>query len=454
MEEVKRRLAAEMTQKHGSHENDAVGLGEGPGWRERYYKVKLDADDRAVKEVCREYWRGLQWVLSYYYSGCASWVYYYERHYAPFACDLAAYAPLCPPFWDKKAAGEPFKPLAQLLAVIPPGSAHCLPEACRLVMGLDVEHASDDVRAAAATARGLVGKRGLELMFPTKIKMDPNGRKHQWEWVALLPFLDERKLTTVIDAVAATFDDGKRARNTTRLGLAAGAGHARPPFPVAFLNLSKLPDEPPYLAFPEPADLAPHLCRPVGPSPDTSEGGLTGCEGRERDAVWKPGEAAGKMRDTGEARKHPRMRLADLQSAGRMIRYHAGQDQRHAAMAAAPRRSARQRLRRRAAPAAAAPPVRRPAAVPAAGPVPAPGPVPPQGQFQGQHQFPASPTASSSSAAPLVSPPSGGASARMRRPSFSRPPNGGLARTRRRTRFAAAAARVDGGELGRGREPA
>ncbi|EGB12350.1 hypothetical protein AURANDRAFT_17211, partial [Aureococcus anophagefferens] len=99
-------------------------------------------------------------------------------HYAPFACDLAAYAPLCPPFWDKKAAGEPFKPLAQLLAVIPPGSAHCLPEACRLVMGLD---------------------RGLELMFPTKIKMDPNGRKHQWEWVALLPFLDERKLTTVID---------------------------------------------------------------------------------------------------------------------------------------------------------------------------------------------------------------------------------------------------------------
>ena len=338
MEEVKRRLAAEMTQKHGSHENDAVGLGEGPGWRERYYKVKLDADDRAVKDVCREYWRGLQWVLSYYYSGCASWVYYYERHYAPFACDLAAYAPLCPPFWDKKAAGEPFKPLAQLLAVIPPGSAHCLPEACRLAMGLEVEHASDDVRAAAATARGLVGKRGLELMFPTKIKMDPNGRKHQWEWVALLPFLDERKLTTVIDAVAATFDDGERARNTTRLGLAAaGAGHARPPFPVAFLNLSKLPDEPPYLAFPEPADLAPHLCRPVGPSPDTSEGGLTGCEGRERDAVWKPGEAAGKMRDTGEARKHPRMRLADLQSAGRMIRYHAGQDQRHAAMAAAPR---------------------------------------------------------------------------------------------------------------------
>ena len=233
MEEVKRRLAAEMTQKHGSHENDAVGLGEGPGWRERYYKVKLDADDRAVKDVCREYWRGLQWVLSYYYSGCASWVYYYERHYAPFACDLAAYAPLCPPFWDKKAAGEPFKPLAQLLAVIPPGSAHCLPEACRLAMGLDVEHASDDTRAAAATARGLVGKRGLELMFPTKIKMDPNGRKHQWEWVALLPFLDERKLTTVIDAVAATFDDGERARNTTRLGLAA-AGVA-----IGTLNLFK-----------------------------------------------------------------------------------------------------------------------------------------------------------------------------------------------------------------------
>ena len=203
----------------------------------------------------------MQWVLSYYYAGCQSWRFYYDQHYAPFAVDLAAHAPLAPPHWSD--GGEPFKPLAQLLAVIPPGSAHCLPAACRLVMDVKVDAPSQAVVAGAKRAKDLVGPKGLEELFPTKIKLDPNGRKHQWEWVALLPFMDERQLELVLDCVSDTFDASERDRNRQTRALAgAGAGCPEPPFDIAWLGLNKS-DEPPYYCFEEPKDLQRHVCKPL-----------------------------------------------------------------------------------------------------------------------------------------------------------------------------------------------
>ena len=60
-----------------------TGAGAGAGGVE-------DARETVMK-LCGAYIEGLQWVLSYYYSGCASWEWYYPGHYAPFAIDLAAY---------------------------------------------------------------------------------------------------------------------------------------------------------------------------------------------------------------------------------------------------------------------------------------------------------------------------------------------------------------------------
>ena len=38
----------------------------------------------------------------------------------------------------------------------------------------------------------LAAQAKLQRLFPRKVHLDPNGRKHQWEWVALLPFLVDR----------------------------------------------------------------------------------------------------------------------------------------------------------------------------------------------------------------------------------------------------------------------
>jgi len=322
-EELKKRIVDRAGEAHTDNSN-AVGLGEGPGWRERYYRIKLKADDELVGDICREYWKGLQWVLSYYYAGCQSWRFYYDQHYAPFAVDLAAHAPLAPPHWSDPA--EPFKPLAQLLAVIPSGSAHCLPPACRLVMDVPVDSPSSGAVAGAKRAKDLVGPSGLEELFPTKINMDPNGRKHQWEWVALLPFMDERQLELVLDCMSDTFDASELDRNRQTKALAGmGAGCAEPPFDIKWLGLSKS-DEPPYQCFEEPTDLQRHVCRPLAAFKTQTP--LTGAVGRETEPVWTPGRPAGRMGDSGELRRRPRMTLGELESAGRMLRHQGGVDAR------------------------------------------------------------------------------------------------------------------------------
>jgi len=79
-----------------------------PGFRRRFYMEKLAAHgtdaggngsaastpqdlQRRVRDLCAAYVEGLQWVLSYYHSGCAAWDWFYPDHYAPFALDVAAY---------------------------------------------------------------------------------------------------------------------------------------------------------------------------------------------------------------------------------------------------------------------------------------------------------------------------------------------------------------------------
>ncbi|KAL7998490.1 putative 5'-3' exoribonuclease, xrn1, helical domain-containing protein [Plasmopara halstedii] len=152
---------------------DVVRLGE-PGWKTRYYSDKLKADDIEVgggrERVFHAYIEGLCWVMRYYYSGCASWQWFYPFHYAPFASDLRN----IDRFQIKFEKGLPFHPFEQLMGVFPSGSSHAIPKPYRWLMS-DPESPILD-------------------FYPKEIPVDPNGKAMPWLWVVLLPFIDESRL--------------------------------------------------------------------------------------------------------------------------------------------------------------------------------------------------------------------------------------------------------------------
>ena len=124
------------------------------------------------EHLFRSYVVGLCWVMKYYYDGCPSWKWFYPFHYAPFASDLKNIER-----FEKDCifeVGEPFKPVEQLMAVLPEDSSHAIPKASRWFM-------SDK------------GSPILDF-YPKDVPCDPNGKAMPWLWVVLLPFIDEERL--------------------------------------------------------------------------------------------------------------------------------------------------------------------------------------------------------------------------------------------------------------------
>lgn len=171
---------------------DTIQLGKA-GWKERYYEAKFPEESKNPdfrRTICRAYTEGLVWVFKYYYQGVASWKWYFPYHYAPFASDLRNLDAFDPIVFE---LGTPFRPLEQLMGVLPPRSAHALPPACRQLM----------MDAASP----------MHAFYPEKFKLDPNGKVMAWQWVVLLPFIDEKLLVDSIASVAGTFTDAERRRN-------------------------------------------------------------------------------------------------------------------------------------------------------------------------------------------------------------------------------------------------
>ena len=93
-------------------------------------------------KLAYRYVEGLQWVMHYYYSGVASWSWFYNYHYAPrvsgttdFFRSISNDSNI---FLDLKGVGEmsfsfelakPFRPFEQLMGVMPAASKELLPMA-------------------------------------------------------------------------------------------------------------------------------------------------------------------------------------------------------------------------------------------------------------------------------------------------------------------------------------
>ncbi|KAK4440566.1 5'-3' exoribonuclease 3 [Sesamum alatum] len=162
--------------KDGLLGKDKVKFGT-PGWRERYYKEKFAAQtpeeaETIRKSVVAKYCEGLCWVLLYYFSGVPSWTWFYPYHYGPLASDVKGLSQTKVRFQK----GSPFKPLDQLMGVLPPGSAHALPIAFK---GLMIDDNSNIID-----------------FYPTEFETDVDGKRYTWQGKCKLPFIDEERLLT------------------------------------------------------------------------------------------------------------------------------------------------------------------------------------------------------------------------------------------------------------------
>ncbi|XP_058087535.1 5'-3' exoribonuclease 3-like [Magnolia sinica] len=114
--------------------SDKVNLGS-EGWKAQYYKEKFyvekpDEIESKREEIVQKYVEGLCWVLHCYFEGVCSWSWSYNHHFGPFASDFKGLDGSQINF----QLGTPLKPLAQLMAILSPRSAHAVPEAYRSLM--------------------------------------------------------------------------------------------------------------------------------------------------------------------------------------------------------------------------------------------------------------------------------------------------------------------------------
>ena len=199
-EETFKRELAQTMKKSGDKLKDVlfapdkIRLGE-DGWKVRYYEEKFKVSGGAELQnlraaVVRNYVEGLCWVMKYYYQGCPSWSWYFAYHYAPFASDLKHLDKIEVDF----NLDKPFKPLDQLMAVLPPASGHCMPKAYRVLMSSPDSPILD--------------------FYPEKFPLDPNGKRYSWQHIALLPFIDEKRLLGAIQPLEATLSEEETRRNS------------------------------------------------------------------------------------------------------------------------------------------------------------------------------------------------------------------------------------------------
>lgn len=167
------------------------------GWKGRYYqnKFQLSENDEGYddfrKKVADAYVEGLCWVLLYYYQGCPSWKWFYPYHYAPFASDFRDLASLPNSF---ERGTQPFKPLEQLMGVFPAASGKFLPPTWRVLMSNPDSPIID--------------------FYPLDFEIDLNGKKYAWQGVALLPFVDEKRLLAALSQVYPDLTELEMKRNS------------------------------------------------------------------------------------------------------------------------------------------------------------------------------------------------------------------------------------------------
>lgn len=169
-------------------------------YRQAYYREKFGFDvegsdgEYHLQRLRQAYMEGLHWVLQYYHNGVSSWNWYYPDFYAALGSDMVRLRSIRVQF--KK--GRPFRPLTQLMAVLPPESAAFLPGPMRELM---------------------IGVASPVLDFyPSEFVTDQNGKRNPWEAVVVIPFIEEERLLRAIRSINPRTDLTEEERERNKFG--------------------------------------------------------------------------------------------------------------------------------------------------------------------------------------------------------------------------------------------
>ncbi len=165
-------------------------------WRQAYYKefFMLDMEGNEKEfltmrtEICHHYMESLLWTLKYYLDGIPSWTWYYKFRAAPFITDLQSVLHKVSDVnvLGKFDLGQPYRPLEQLMFVMPPGCGGLLPKELSKLM-TDIESPVIEY-------------------YPVDFELDiMNGLKHIYS-EPVLPLIDDSHLLGVIRPIISKLE--------------------------------------------------------------------------------------------------------------------------------------------------------------------------------------------------------------------------------------------------------
>ena len=146
---------------------------EEPFWESRYYSV-LFHEKYDIKDICKNYYEGLEWVYNYYNSDCPSWRWKYNFHYPPLFTDLNRFAPSNNNSLVFRDNSDPVSPNVQLCYVLPYSSLNLLPK--------DIENRL---------------KTNYSHIYPSEYKFQWAFCRYFWEAHPILPELSLLKLQDI-----------------------------------------------------------------------------------------------------------------------------------------------------------------------------------------------------------------------------------------------------------------
>jgi 5'-3' exonuclease len=181
---------------------DSIDYGNRVNNKKQYYMHFFGLDPNNVEEYNRyrqiisyHYIESLMWTINYYLGDIVAWGFYYKCRVAPFVSDIRFNLRGMHDIntFFNFELGEPYKPLHQLMMVLPPKSKSLLPTKYGDLMTNP--------------------KSKISKYYPKTFELDVVAGLKHYKSHAILPYLDDAKIITELDKVDKTIATSDKKRN-------------------------------------------------------------------------------------------------------------------------------------------------------------------------------------------------------------------------------------------------